>query len=100
MPPSGDGYYYISSYLVVDDGESGIFDIQLNEETICTAFADQTDSTINDENTSCGAVAYVVEGASLINLLFKITFSLHSLSSLMLDILLEMISSSHDLSQY
>ena len=71
MPPEGDGFYYFSTYLVVDDGESGIFDIQLNDEAICTAFADQTGSAVNDENTSCNAAAYVVEGASLIYPLFK-----------------------------
>ena len=65
MPPGGDGFYYFATYLVVDDGESGRFDIQINEETICTAFADQSDTVNNDENTSCHGVAYVVEGTKL-----------------------------------
>ena len=71
MPPSGDGFYYFSTYLVVDDDEYGRFDMQLNEETICTAFADQTDTVNNDENTSCHAAAYVTEGACLVYPLFK-----------------------------
>ena len=78
VPPGGDGFYYLSTYLVVDDGENGRFDIQLNEETICTAFADQIDTVNNDENTSCHAVAYITEGANLICIRFlnKITFFL------------------------
>ena len=66
MPPGGNGFYYFSTYLLVDDGESGTFGIELNGGIICTAYADQTDTVSNDENTSCSAAAYVVEGACLI----------------------------------
>ena len=76
VPPGGDGFYYFSAYLVVEDRESGVFDIELNDETICTAFAQQIDTLNNEENTSCNAAVYVTEGASLIHLFFKITFSL------------------------
>ena len=47
-------------------GESGTFGIELNGGILCTAYADQTDKVSNDENTSCSAAAYVVEGAWLI----------------------------------
>ena len=65
MPPGGDGYYYFFVYLVVVASEYGIFDMELNEEVICTALADQQDATYNDGPTSCGAIAYVVEGKRL-----------------------------------
>ena len=64
VPPGGDGYYYFSTYLVVDDDETGLFNIELNGELICSAYGDQTDTVNNDENTSCNAAVYVTEGAS------------------------------------
>ena len=65
MPPGGDGYYYFFVYLVVRADEYGYFDIELNEEIICTAFADQQNTAVNDGPTSCSAIAYVAEGNML-----------------------------------
>ena len=62
MPPGGDGFYYFSIFLMVLDLEFAYFDMQINGETICTAYASQTDTPINDENTSCMAVSYVAQG--------------------------------------
>ena len=47
---------------MVLDLEFAYFDMQINGETICTAYASQTDTPINDENTSCMAVSYVAQG--------------------------------------
>ena len=32
MPPGGDGFYYLCTFLLVNDGELGRFDIRLNVE--------------------------------------------------------------------
>ena len=47
MPSGGDGYYYFSTYLLVDNDEYGAFDIRVNGETLCTAVTEQQD-TPND----------------------------------------------------
>ena len=63
VPPGGDGYYYFSAHFVVYYFEFAFFDIQINGETICTAYADRNDSNNNDPGpTSCGAVTYAAEG--------------------------------------
>ena len=38
MPPGGDGVYYFSTYLLMDESDydfSTVFDIQLNDDEIC-----------------------------------------------------------------
>ena len=40
MPSSGDGVYYFSTYVLVQSGEIGRFDMYLNNDIICTAHAD------------------------------------------------------------
>ena len=62
VPPGGDGFYYFSVYLLVQDAETGSFEIQLNGEVVCMAHSQQTDSTTDETNTSCGAVAFGTEG--------------------------------------
>ena len=63
MPPGGDGYYYLSIYLLVDGAESAYFDVELNGELICTVFSDLTESPITDDQiTSCSGVTYAIEG--------------------------------------
>ena len=63
MPPGGDGLYYFSVYLTVVYSDYGRFDIQVNGETICTAYGETNDSTIHDsDHRSCSGVAIVVEG--------------------------------------
>ena len=50
-------------YLIVWYYESGAFDVQINGETICTAFADRESSTFADRGrTSCSAVTFATEG--------------------------------------
>ena len=58
MPPGGDGYYYVSVYL-----QSALFDVELNEDLLCTARSDLTGSSpVNEEITSCAGVTYAIEG--------------------------------------
>ena len=63
MPAGGDGIYYFSVYFLLVNGKIGYFDMEINGQTICSAFARQTDGPNNDGPTSCVAVSYVTEGA-------------------------------------
>ena len=69
MPPGGEGFYYFSVYLVVVNPEFGYFDLQINGETFCTSFAEQTDTPNNDGPTSCTAVSYAEPGIISVNIL-------------------------------
>ena len=63
VPAGGDGYYYFSVYLIVWYLEYGFFDVQINGETICTAYADRENSIYLDRGrTSCSAAAFASEG--------------------------------------
>ena len=65
VPSGGDGLYYFSDYVLVDDGEFGYFDMRINGEMICAAFAQNTDTTTDQTTTSCSAIAYAVGGKTL-----------------------------------
>ena len=62
MPPGGDGFYYFSTYLLVQNGEFGLFDIEFNGEIVCTAYALQRETTNDEIGTACSGIAYVNEG--------------------------------------
>ena len=62
MPPGGDGFYYLCTFLLVHDGELGRFEIQFNEQAVCTARAEQIGTTTDEINTSCSAIVYGTEG--------------------------------------
>ena len=63
MTSDGDGYYYFSTYPVVTYDEYAGFDIQINGETLCTAYTDQEEDTFNDPGQApCSGAAYVTEG--------------------------------------
>ena len=63
VPPGGDGVYYFSTYVLVDDGESGRFDMMLNDDVICTTWPDHNNNGANDVVPgSCSAVVDVVAG--------------------------------------
>ena len=53
VPPGGDGLYYFSTYLLVEDGHYAYFNIVLNDVIICSAYGDgelggdQTQATCN-----------------------------------------------------
>ena len=65
MSPGGDGFYYFSAYLLVQDGEYGRFDIEFKGEMICEAYAENLDTTDDATTTSCSAVVYAAEGKTL-----------------------------------
>ena len=67
MPPGGDGVYYFSTYLLVDDGESAYFDMTLNDDVICSTFPDHNSNGAGDfAPGSCSAVTDAVAGNILI----------------------------------
>ena len=65
VPPGGEGFYYLSTYLLVQDGEYGHFDIEFNGEKVCTAYAEQRGTTTDEITTSCSAIVYGTEGKKL-----------------------------------
>ena len=68
VPPGGDGLYYFSVFLTVIQYDYGRFDIQVNGETICTAFGETNASTFDDtDHGSCSAVTVAAEGKKKVN---------------------------------
>ena len=63
VPSGGDGVYYFSTSVRVDFGETGRFDMHVNDNDICTTWPDNTDNGTGDAATgSCSAVVDLVEG--------------------------------------
>ena len=50
VPPGGDGFYYFSVYLLVLQSHVTVFDIAINEQIICTAYAEQLSSTDDEKH--------------------------------------------------
>ena len=61
VPPGGDGLYYFSTYLLVDDGEVGYFNIRVNGEVLCSAVADETAGG-DYPQAICSGLAQLTEG--------------------------------------
>ena len=63
VPPGGDGFHYFSVYCTVYYFEYAFFDIQINGETICSAYGETDSSTFSDYvHTTCSVTTYVAEG--------------------------------------
>ena len=80
VPIDGDGYYFFSTNLIVDNGEFGYFDIEINGDLLCTAYNDLGQKSSDTGPATCSAVAYVTQGKICIrfNLCFTACVS-HSL---------------------
>ena len=61
VPPGGDGIYYFSVYVLVQNGEAARFDITVNDDEVCTTYPDQN-ATTDLAPGSCSAVVDVVAG--------------------------------------
>ena len=73
VPPGGDGVYYFSTHLSIDQQGFGIFSTELNDEVICSAKGDQNTSGAGDSAAaSCSAVVDVVAGKNQFVFLVKI----------------------------
>ena len=68
MPPGGDGFYYFSTYFLMDEDEYGQFSIEINGSTICTVRGDNQGSTADDGQSACSAATYATEGLSMDNI--------------------------------
>ena len=64
VPPGGNGFYYLSTFLLGQSGELGSFEIEFNGERVCTAYSEQRETSGDDLTTSCTAIAYASEGTS------------------------------------
>ena len=62
MPSGGAGLYYFSTYLGVSPSENGLFDMVLNDETVCSAEADTNNVSGDRSQAQCSAVLNVAEG--------------------------------------
>ena len=63
VPPDGAGLYYFSTYLLVDSGEIGGFNIVLNDVIVCSAYGDESSNSGSDNpQATCSAVVDVTEG--------------------------------------
>ena len=63
VPPGGDGVYYFSTFVMVDEGEWGCFNIKINDDIICTTEGDHSDNGAQDlAPASCSAVVDAVAG--------------------------------------
>ena len=66
VPPGGDGMYYFSTYVLVQVGEWGRFDMTLNDVVICSIYPDHSTSGDNDYAPgSCSAVVDIVAGKNV-----------------------------------
>ena len=73
VPPGGDGVYYFSLYLLVDDGEGATFDMRHNNDVICTTWPDHNHNGDTDYAPgSCSAVVDVVAGKRCLSMHYKI----------------------------
>ena len=83
VPSGGDGMYYFSTYLLVDDGEVGRFSIRVNGEILCTALGDLNANGGNDyPQATCSGLTQLAEGflqfySPLTGLITKVTHDFH-----------------------
>ena len=62
VPPGGDGYYYLSTYLLGINGENSHFDIQMNGKILCTVRLEQFETAGDLLQSACGAAIYTAQG--------------------------------------
>ncbi len=63
VPQGGEGLYYFSTYLLLENGESGCFDIRVNGVVLCSACGDE-DTNTGDDNSqaTCSGITHLQEG--------------------------------------
>ena len=69
VPSGGDGFYYFSTYLLVDSDEWGRFGIQINGDVLCTVQMDQQSTATDEGQAACSAATYATEGRLINNYL-------------------------------
>ncbi len=63
VPQGGEGLYYFSTYLLLENGESGCFDIRVNGVVLCSTCGDE-DANTGDDNSqaTCSGITHLQEG--------------------------------------
>ena len=72
VPTGGDGYYYFSVYFTLKGRHNGVFQLNINEQNICTVIV-YTLQTDDFGQSSCGGVIYAEEGKVLQHPLSKLS---------------------------
>ena len=67
VPPSGDGLYYFSTYLLVWTGKVATFNLVVNNVIFCTAQGDHSVVAIDNPQAACSAMAQLSEGIYLLS---------------------------------
>ena len=62
VPPGGDGFYYFSTYIIVQREEIGYFDIKINGDRLCTAWGEVQDTPGDPGPAVCSATTYATPG--------------------------------------
>ena len=63
VPPGGDGFYYFSSHFLVLSFEFAGFAVEINGETICSAYGERESSPNDDPGPiSCSGASFAAEG--------------------------------------
>ena len=70
VPTGGNGYYYFSIYFALKERSTGLFELHVNGQSICTAII-YTSRTTDFSQSSCGGVVYAEEGKVLLHPLSK-----------------------------
>ena len=72
MPSGGDGTYYFSTYILLQPGEFGHFNMRLSDDVICSTNPDHGSNGDNDyAPASCSAVVDVVAGKIYFRFIIK-----------------------------
>ena len=68
VPPGGDGLYYFSTYLLIDDGDLAYFNLVVNDDDIlCTAYGDHDSAGEDYSQAACSAMAQLNEGSFFVH---------------------------------
>ncbi len=62
VPPGGDGLYYFSTYLRINAGKWGRFNIRLFGDILCTADGDADSNTTDRAQATCSSLLQLNEG--------------------------------------
>ena len=70
VPSGGDGYYFLSTYLLGVYSEYSNFDLQINGNILCTVRLEQHDTSGDWLQSGCSAATYAAQGIT--GLVYKI----------------------------
>ena len=62
MPPGGDGFYYLSTFLLGFYDEVSLFDLQISGDVLCMFCLEQDNTSLALLQSACSAVIYATQG--------------------------------------